>query len=102
MNESSIKLYLEKVEKLIESSKEITNKFIIYLTPHATNAILNNNKDDIGVLNKFNQLAYTVCRDKSIDCFEPNIFEDEFYTDIVHFNSLGHKKMTEILLEHLK
>lgn len=102
MNNTSINLYLNKVEKLINESKKVTNELIIYLTPHSTNAIQFNDENDLEKINQFNKLVYNKCEKKLITCFEPKIFDDKYYIDIVHFNSLGHQKMSEELFELLK
>jgi hypothetical protein len=97
MNTTGIKSYSNKLLQLIELSKEISNETIIYITPHSKNAIIHNNVDDIINLEKFSNIIFNVCDNESIKCFHPDIVDDKYFVDIVHFNSLGHKKMTNQL-----
>lgn len=102
MNHTSIKNYSNKLLKLIKLSKSIADDTIIYITPHSHNAILYNNKDDIIPLENFSKVICTVCKNENVKCLEPNIVDDKYYIDIVHFNSLGHEKMSNILNTYLK
>jgi len=101
MNENSIKSYSAKLLNLIKISKDIAEKIIIYITPHSKNAVLYNNTNDIDVLKHFSLYIKKICNEQNVQCLEPNIFEDSYYLDIVHFNSKGHQKMADILYNSL-
>lgn len=97
MNTTNIKAYSNKLLQLIDLSKQVSDDTIIYITPHSKNAIINNNIDDIVNLENFSKTIFNICNNKNIKCFQPNIIDDKYYIDIVHFNSLGHKEMTKQL-----
>lgn len=101
MNDSTINSYLEKLKNLIKLSNKITNNMIVYITPHSLNAVDFNNKADKNILSNFNNSIFNFCRKNKLHCFEPNITEDKYYIDIVHLNSVGHKKMADIILNEL-
>ena len=101
MNTTSIKLYSNKLLQLIELSKKISNEIIIYITPHSKNAVIYNNKNDLLTLKKFSNDMITICENENIKCIQPDITDDKYYIDIVHFNSLGHIKMSNLLSEYL-
>lgn len=102
MNNLTIASYQSKVAELVNITKKLTQNQIIYLTPHSTNALKYNNKNDINTINKYNQNILKYCKKNNIYCFEPNIKDDKYYIDIVHFNSLGHIEMSNQLKKILK
>jgi len=97
MNTTSIHSYSNKLIELIKTSKQISKDTIIYITPHSKNAVENNNVNDIPSLENFSNIILNICNKEKVKCFEPNIDEDKYFIDIVHFNSLGHKEMTNQL-----
>lgn len=97
MNNLTINSYIHKIETIIKLSKSISINTIFYLTPHSINAIKYNKQDDLEKIKLFNKNIINYCQINSIDCFEPDIFEDKYFIDIVHFNSLGHRKMADLL-----
>lgn len=102
MNSVTINSYLEKLEKMINISKDIGSDLHIYITPHPINAVIKNNEKDVDNLRKFRLEMLSFCKKHDIKCFEPNITKDKYFIDIVHFNSKGHQKMADILYEKLK
>ncbi|MCT7602552.1 SGNH/GDSL hydrolase family protein [Aliarcobacter butzleri] len=96
------KEYFQKLEIFINLAKKISDNVIIYITPHSINAVKHNNENDIEILNKFSQDIIKFCENKGIKCIDIDITEDNYYIDIVHFNSKGHEKMSEILYNSLK
>lgn len=102
IKEEKLKEYFYKLEIFIDLAKNISNNVIIYETPHSLNAIKYNNKDDIAILEKFSNSFSEFCKNKNIKCINIDILEDDYYIDIVHFNSKGHEKMSTILYDILK
>lgn len=96
------KEYFYKLEIFINLAKKISDNVIIYITPHSINAVKHNNENDIEILNKFSQDIIKFCENKGIKCIDIDITEDNYYIDIVHFNSKGHEKMSEIFYDILK
>ncbi len=96
------KEYFDRLEIFVNLAKNISNNVIIYITPHSQNAVKFNNENDIGILNKFTQDVFNFCENKDIKCIDIDITEDDYYIDIVHFNSKGHEKMNDILFNILK
>ena len=95
------KEYFYKLEIFINLAKKISDNVIIYITPHSINAVKHNNENDIEILNKFSQDIIKFCENKGIKCIDIDITEDDYYIDIVHFNSKGHEKMSEIMYKIL-
>lgn len=102
MNEKQMEEYTLKLKDFINLAKNISNNLIIYITPHSINSVKNNNENDISILNKFSNNIFEFCKNQDIKCIDINITEDDYYIDIVHFNSKGHEKMSEILYNILK
>lgn len=96
------KEYFQKLEIFINLAKKISDNVIIYITPHSINAVKHNNENNIEILNKFSQDIIKFCENKGIKCIDIDITEDNYYIDIVHFNSKGHEKMSEIFYDILK
>ena len=96
------KEYFQKLEIFINLAKKISDNVIIYITPHSINAVKYNNEKDIEILNKFSHDIIKFCENKGVKCIDIDITEDNYYIDIVHFNSKGHEKMSEIFYDILK
>lgn len=94
--------YLLKLGKFIKLSKVVTNNTLIYITPHSRNAVVFNNRDDLKVLSEFSERVKLFCLNLDVSCVDIDIKEDEYYIDIVHFNSLGHKKMANLLASYIQ
>ncbi|RAZ45698.1 hypothetical protein [Campylobacter hyointestinalis] len=101
INSKLMEEYILKLKVFINIAKSLTDNLIIYVTPHALNAVEYNNKNDIEILNKFKIDFLIFCKNQNIKCINIDISEDIFFIDIVHFNSKGHKKMSQILSEYL-
>lgn len=101
INSELMEEYILKLKVFINIAKSLTDNLIIYVTPHALNAVEYNNKNDIEILNKFKIDFLIFCKNQNIKCINIDISEDIFFIDIVHFNSKGHKKMSQILSEYL-
>ena len=102
MSEQQLTDYINKLEVFIDLAKKISDNVIIYITPHSINAVKHNNENDIEILNKFSEDIIKFCENKGIKCIDIDITEDNYYIDIVHFNSKGHEKMSEIFYDILK
>lgn len=102
MSKQQLEEYFQKLEIFINLAKKISDNVIIYITPHSINAVKHNNENDIEILNKFSQDIIKFCENKGIKCIDIDITEDNYYIDIVHFNSKGHEKMSEIFYDILK
>lgn len=102
IEEERQKEYFDKLEIFINLAKKISDNVIIYITPHSINAVKHNNENDIEILKKFSQDIIKFCENKDIKCIDIDITEDDYYIDIVHFNSKGHEKMSEIFYDILK
>lgn len=102
MSEQQLIDYINKLEVFITLAKKISDNVIIYITPHSINAVKYNNEKDIEILNKFSHDIIKFCENKGVKCIDIDITEDDYYIDIVHFNSKGHEKMSEILYNSLK
>lgn len=102
MSEQQLTDYINKLEVFIDLAKKISDNVIIYITPHSINAVKYNNEKDIEILNKFSHDIIKFCENKGVKCIDIDITEDNYYIDIVHFNSKGHEKMSEIFYDILK
>lgn len=102
MSEQQLIDYINKLEVFITLAKKISDNVIIYITPHSINAVKYNNEKDIEILNKFSHDIIKFCENKGVKCIDIDITEDNYYIDIVHFNSKGHEKMSEIFYDILK
>jgi lysophospholipase L1-like esterase len=65
------------------------------------NAVAYNNESDIEALKKFTSQFLFFCDEYEVECLDPNISDDNYYIDIVHFNRQGHIKMAELLYAKL-
>ena len=99
MNEKHIEEYILKLNDFVNIAKNISNRVIIYITPHSLNAVKYNNENDIEVLNNFSKKILNFCKNKNVECIEIDITEDNYYIDIVHLNSKGHEKMSDIFYD---
>lgn len=102
MSEQQLTDYINKLEVFIDLAKKISDNVIIYITPHSINAVKYNNEKDIEILNKFSHDIIKFRENKGVKCIDIDITEDNYYIDIVHFNSKGHEKMSEIFYDILK
>jgi lipoprotein len=94
--------YIIKLEMFIKLAKKVSDNVILYITPHCLNAVKYNNEKDLEKIKYFSKYILKFCENKDIKCVSIDITEDKFYVDIVHFNSRGHEKMSDILFDILK
>ena len=94
--------YIIKLEMFIKLAKKVSDNVILYITPHCLNAVKYNNEIYLEKIKYFSKYILKFCENKDIKCVSIDITEDKFYVDIVHFNSRGHEKMSDILFDILK
>jgi len=101
MPDKDLALYLSQFQKLIMLAKSISTQVIIYATAHCTEDLkrLKLNSPTIGQLDNKIQ---NICRESNVTFLKPDIVKKEYFNDLVHFNSKGHRKMAEILYKIVK
>jgi hypothetical protein len=101
MDAASIQSYVDKLTLFMELAKRLSEKVIIFPSPHSREAINYSDKRDFERLSKFNLMLKSICEEKNVSYFEPNIFESKYFIDIVHFNTEGHKEIARLLQNEL-
>jgi hypothetical protein len=101
LNAVNVQLYTGKLNLFLDVAKRLTEKIIVFPTPHSQEAVVYSDKSDIEKLSKFNSILKGICLVKNVSYFEPNIFESKYFIDIVHFNTEGHKEMARLLQKEL-
>ncbi len=101
VSESSLNIYLERVEKLINISKTIAKNVIVYETPYCQEDVKRLKLNELSV-KRLSDNTKRICQENNVTFLKPNITEKKYFKDIVHFNSKGHLKMSEILYIEMK
>lgn len=101
IDKKNLEKYSNKLKKLIDISKSISEHVIIDITSHANSGVVYSEKDGEERLKIFASHIKNICEEKNVYCFESDIKEDKYFHDIVHFNSEGHKKMAKELKQFL-
>ncbi len=95
------KAYFELFETFIQKAQTVSNHLIFFVSPHAPSAVESNNYT-MQELDIFTEKAFSVCDQLAIRCTYPQeIFDDQDFLDIVHFNQKGHQKMAEYLNQQI-
>lgn len=97
IDDNSFSQYSSHLDELISIAKEVSDNVVIYITPHSLNAVKYNNVRDLELLDNFSLGIKYSCHRNKVFCLEPELIEDKYYFDIVHFNEDGHIKFAEIL-----
>ena len=102
IDKKNLEKYSMELKKLIDISKSISENVIIDITSHAYSGVVYSEKDGEEKLKLFASYIKNICKEKNVHCFEPDIKEDKYFHDIVHFNSRGHKKMAKELKQYIE
>lgn len=102
MENKKLNEYIEKLKELIYLAKKVSDKVVIYITPHSTSAVVFDNKENDRKLALFANSIKKTCSGLNVLCLEPDLKDDKYFFDIVHLNTNGHEKMYSELIPHLK
>lgn len=100
MKEIDLITYFNNLKKLIIIARKIAKHVIIYDTPHPVSEIkrlsLNTNN-----LVKFSVMTKKLSLEYDVIYLKPDIILNDYYKDIVHFNSKGHEMMSNMLFNEI-
>lgn len=101
---SELETYFQKILYLHGIASELSDNFIVYITPHSNESILyqTNSAKLLENKNLFALKAKEYFKGINIKLLElDNEFANSDFIDIVHFNMSGHEKMSRILCKYV-
>jgi hypothetical protein len=96
MPNKSLDQYLLRLKKLINLAKSISDQVIIYATPHCSDDFKRLKLNSF-TIDKLEKKVLNICKENNVTFLKPPIKEKSYFSDIVHFNAKGHRKMAEII-----
>ena len=102
MDSNTIAYYSKQLIELIQLSKDVSTNIIIYVMPYSKSRALSHNKNSINQLDIFQEHIKNISKKSNVNFFEPSIYLDDDFFDIVHFNLKGHERMANDLFKFIQ